>query len=215
MPDQRAPDSDRLTHGDVDLFSEVFLAIAELPQNADLFDDSRQPDDCPWEVWELHYDPIERGFGELFVYASCHWIEHYGAVSSESLLPALDDIEAVCRAGSKRVYNWITQNARPDCTIQPMITFDPTLYDPLCITSLYGSEAMLQHMLEQSCLSSQTIFYPDPAMGAANQILEWGDLSRVQMLWRSGIGHQIQNKVFFKLAVKQWSRRPYDKDRSH
>jgi hypothetical protein len=30
-----------------------------------------------------------------------------------------------------------------------------------------------------------------------------------------GIGHQIQNKAFFKLAVNQWSRRPYDKDRSH
>jgi hypothetical protein len=102
--------------GNVDLCSEESLAIEELPQYADLFDDYCQPDDydahCSWKVWEqnmLHYDPTERGFGELFVYASCHWVEHFGAVSFESLLPALDDIELVCQVGSKRLSNWIAQ----------------------------------------------------------------------------------------------------------
>ena len=191
-------------------------------QKWDLFSDTDEVNDfdpySPWEVLEqnmLRYDPTEYGFGELFVYASCHWIEHFGAVSFESLLPALDDIELVCQAGSKRLSNWITQNSRPDCTIKPRFTFDPILYDPLSITSIYGSEAILQRMLEHSDLSNHTRFLPGPAMGAADQILEWGDLSRVQLLWRSGIGHQIRNKEFFKLAVKQWSNRPYDKQRSH
>ncbi|KAK3897898.1 hypothetical protein C8A05DRAFT_38527 [Staphylotrichum tortipilum] len=208
--------------GEVSLFSPEHLAMEELPQEWDLFSDTDEVNDfdlyCPWEVLEqnmLRYDPTERGFGELFVYASCHWIEHFGAVSSESLLPALDDIELVCQAGSKRLSNWITQNSRPDCTIKPRFTFDPSLYDPLSITSLYGSEAMLQRMLEHSDLSNHTRFLPGPATGAADQILEWGDLSRVQLLWRSGIGHQIRNKGFFKLAVKQWSNRPYDRQRSH
>jgi hypothetical protein len=125
----------------------------------------------------LRYNPTEYRFSELFVYTSCHWIEHFGAVLSESLLLALDDIELVCQASSKRLSNWITQNSRPDCTIKPRFTFDPILYDPLSITSIYSSKAILQRMLEHSDLSNHTRFLSSPAIGAADQILEWGDLS--------------------------------------
>lgn len=55
----------------------------------------------------IYYDPAERGFGELFVYASCHWIEHFGVISAEPLLLRLTDIELLCRAGLTWLYNWI------------------------------------------------------------------------------------------------------------
>lgn len=61
----------------VGLFSEECLALEELPQDSNLFNDNGVPNDydpyCSWEAWEqnmIHHDPTERGFGELFVYFS-------------------------------------------------------------------------------------------------------------------------------------------------
>ncbi|KAK1139007.1 hypothetical protein N8T08_001586 [Aspergillus melleus] len=55
--------------GTRDLFSEEQVAIAELPQGVDLFDDDEKPVDynpyCTWESWEedmIRYDPTDRGF---------------------------------------------------------------------------------------------------------------------------------------------------------
>ncbi|AEO63287.1 uncharacterized protein THITE_2037841 [Thermothielavioides terrestris NRRL 8126] len=207
--------------GNEDLFSDVLLAIGELPHGSDLFTDDDQPNEydhyCSWEAWEedmIHYDPVARGFGEFFVYASCYWTEHLGAVSTETLLPSLDDIELVCQAGSKRLQNWILQNCRPDCAIKPRFPFDPSLYDPLSIVSLYGSEALLQRMLDRADVGNTDRYLPDAAMAAADQILQFGDLSRLELLWRSKLGPQIRNRTFAKLAVKQWSMRPFDKQRS-
>ena len=67
-------------------------------------------------------------------------------------------------------------------------------------------------MLEDSNLD-KTRFLPNPAMGAADQILQWGDLSRLRLLWGSKIGLQIRNMDFFRLVIKQWSRSPFDKRR--
>ncbi|KAK0642064.1 hypothetical protein B0T16DRAFT_462079 [Cercophora newfieldiana] len=203
------------------LFSEERLALEELPQVSNLFDDS-EPNNytaqCSWEAWEegeIHFDPAERGLGEFFVYASCYWIEHYGAISAQPLLPKLQDIELLCRADSTRLHNWIAQNCRPGCAIKPRFVFDSTLYDPLSITSLYGSEAMLHHMLETSDLAGEP-FHENTVMAAADQILQWGDLSRLRLLWDSGPGRrQIRNEDFFRLVLGQWSRRPFDKHRSN
>lgn len=203
--------------GNADLFSEEQVAIEELPQDFNLLlDDNNESNDydpyCTWETWEedmIHYLPTERGFGELFVYASCHWIEHFSAVSTESLLPSLESIENLCQAGSTRLHNWITQNCRPMCTIKPRFVFDSSLYDPLSITSLYGSEDMLRIMLENSDFQNIK-FLPNPAIGAAQQILQWGDLSRLKLLMRSKIGYQIRNLDFFLLVMKQWSSRIAD-----
>ncbi|KAF7948394.1 uncharacterized protein EAE97_003805 [Botrytis byssoidea] len=200
--------------GNADLFSEEQVAIEELPQDFNLLlDDNDESKDydpyCTWETWEehmIHYLPTERGFGELFVYASCHWIEHFSAVSTKSLLPSLESIENLCQAGSTRLRNWITQNCRPKCTIKPRFVFDSSLYDPLSITSLYGSEDMFRIMLESSDFKKSK-FLPNPAMGAAEQILQWGDLSRLRLLMRSKIGYQIRNLDFFLLVMKQWSSR--------
>ncbi|KAM7222112.1 hypothetical protein V8F06_002617 [Rhypophila decipiens] len=154
----------------------------------------------------IHYDPTERGFGELFVYASCHWIEHFGAISANPLLPRLNDIELLCRAGSTRLHNWIAQNCRPDCAIKPRFVFDSTLYDPLSITSLYGSEIMLCRMLEDSDLD-ENAFLPSPAMGAADQILQWGQWSRSPSdKHRQGwdVVFSLLDDVYDMMAEKRW-----------
>lgn len=52
----------------------------------------------------IRYDPTDCGFGELFVYASCHWLEHYGAIMAEHR-PSLASIEDLCQAGSTRLQN--------------------------------------------------------------------------------------------------------------
>jgi len=208
--------------GENSLFSQERLALEELPYDPGLFDDNPAPSDfslyCSWEAWEQdmdHYDPTERGFGELFVYASCYWTEHFGAVSDESLLPSVADIEILCRAGSNRLQNWIAQNCRPDCAIKPRFTFDSSLYDPLSITSLYGSEAMLRRIMEESDLNGPgNAFLSCPVMKAADQILQWGDLRRLKLLWEEGnAGHQIRNWDFFHLVLAQWSKSPSDKYR--
>ncbi|KAJ2890888.1 hypothetical protein MKZ38_001226 [Zalerion maritima] len=196
--------------GHTDLFSEEQVAIEELPQEFDLFSDNDEPTDydpaCTWEVLEqgmINYDPTERGLGGLFVYASCHWIEHFGAITSESL-PDLGDIEMLCQAGSTRIHNWIKQNCRPDCVIKPRIVFDSSLYDPLSITLLYGSDAILRDMLENSSFDKDK-FLPDTAMAAADQILQWGDLSRLRTLFMgSKTGARLRNLDFFRLVMKQW-----------
>ncbi|KAH8589048.1 hypothetical protein B0O99DRAFT_677016 [Bisporella sp. PMI_857] len=72
--------------------------------------------------------------------------------------------------------------SRPECIIKPRFIFDNTLYDPLSITSLYGSEAMLRELIDGSEFDREK-FFPNPAMGAADQTLQWGDLSRLRVLF--------------------------------
>ena len=194
-----------------DLFSEEQVAIQELPQEFDLFNDDGKPVEydryCTWEAWEenmIRFDPTERGFGEFFVYASCNWLEHFGAITVEPL-PGLASIESLCAAGSTRLHNWTKQNCRPDCVMKARFPFDSILYDPLSITALYGSEAILHNMLKNSNFDTDK-FLPQSATRAAEQVLLWGDLSRLRILFLNNkISYQLQNLDFFRLILKQWS----------
>lgn len=196
--------------GSLHLFSEEEIAIDALPQDVDLFN-KREPFEydahCTWEDWEedmIHYDPTERGFGEFFVYASSHWLDHFGAIESGPL-PHLAKIESLCRASSTRLHNWINQNRRPSCTIKPRFDFDSQLYDPLSITSLFGSDAILRDMLENSNFENEN-YLPFPAIAAVDQVLQWGDLSRLRMLFLEGkLGRQLRNLEFFRLVIRRWS----------
>ncbi|KAF3401577.1 hypothetical protein F1880_009990 [Penicillium rolfsii] len=196
------------------LFSDEQIAILELPQECDIFGENEEPIDydahCTWETWEenmIHFDPTERGFGELFVYASCYWIKHFGAAEIKPL-PELASIERLCQAGSTRLRNWIQQNCRPGCAITARFQFDYRLYDPLSVTSLYGSVPMLRDMLENSDFADG-VYLPDLAMGAADQILRWGDISRLRILFFDGkVGHQLQNLDFFRRIIKTWQESP-------
>lgn len=192
--------------GQNQLFSEHQLAIDELPQETDLFDEPTEPTNydpnCSWEEWEsnmIQYDPAERGFGEFFVYASCHWIEHYREIDTVSLV-SLESIEKICETGSTRLNNWIEQNRRPGCAIKPRFEFDSSLYDPLGITSLYGSEAMLAFLL-QSADFDQKAYIPNSAVAAADQVQRWGEHTRLQLLYESRLGHQLRDHGASKL---QW-----------
>jgi hypothetical protein len=193
-----------------DLFSEEQVAIAELPQECDIFSGNEQPvkydRNCTWETWEenmIRFEPTERGFGEFFVYASCYWLKHFGAVEVEPL-PDLSNIERLCQAGSIRLHNWIQQNCRPGCTVAPRFEFDYRLYDPLSITSLYGSVPMLRDLLKSSSFVKD-VYLPNPAMEAVDQILRWGDVSRLLILFFDDqVGHQLQNLDFFRSIIKAW-----------
>lgn len=158
---------------DRDLFSEEQVAIAELPQEYDLFNDDEEPVNynpiCTWELSEqnmIRFDPTEHGFGEFFVYASCYWLDHFGAVRVAPLA-SLANIEDLCHAGSTRLRNGIQQKCRPGCAITPRFQFYSSLYDPLSITSLYGSVPILRDMLKNLDLDKDA-FLPNPAIGAAN-----------------------------------------------
>ncbi|TVY66631.1 hypothetical protein Focb16_v009860 [Fusarium oxysporum f. sp. cubense] len=209
---------DEINH--VPLFSDEQIAIEELPQDVDLFSDDNDAaaytTDCSWENWEegmTRYDPADRGFGEFFVYASCHWINHFRSVTAEPL-PDLRSIEKLCQANSTRLHNWTSQNSRPDCVVQARFEFDGSLYDPLSITSLYGSEVLLLKMLETSEFDSHK-FLSNTAMLAADQVLQWGDLSRLRMLFFGrGTGCYLQNLNFFRHIIDSWclSNKNYSQD---
>jgi hypothetical protein len=195
--------------GSTPLFSEEQIAIDELPQDFDLFNDAEPFEydrHCTWEAWEedmICYDPTERGFGEFFVYASSYWLKHLGAVESEPL-PPLAKIENLCQAGSIRLDNWINQHCRPGCAIKARFEFYSHLYDPLSITALYGSDQLLHSMLESSNFDKDK-YLPSPAICAADQILQWGDLSKLRILFFEGkLGHQLRNLDFFRLIIRQW-----------
>lgn len=179
------------------LFSAHQIAIDELPQETDLFGETTDPAEynpkCSWEEWEssmFQYDPAERGFGEFFVYASCHWLEHYGKIETVSLVN-LATVEKVCEAGSVRLRNWIEQNRRPGCAIKPRFEFDPSLYDPLSITSLYGSETMFSYLLRSADLDKKE-YVTNSAAVAADQIQRWGEPARVQLIYKDRLQHQLQ-----------------------
>ncbi|KAI9652058.1 MAG: hypothetical protein M1831_007250 [Alyxoria varia] len=196
--------------GHVNFFSDEQMAINELPQEVDLFIDDGKPVDydpcCTWEEWEenmIRYDPFERGFGGFFVYASRHWLDHFGAIKFGPL-PTLESIENLCQAGSTRLHNWTQQNCRPDCVIKSRFKFDSRLYDPLSITSLYGSEPMLRYMLENSTFDKDK-FLSQPVTGAADQILQWGDSARLRILLLEGkLRGPLQDMEIFRLILRQW-----------
>ncbi|GLA09370.1 hypothetical protein AnigIFM60653_011450 [Aspergillus niger] len=192
------------------LFSEEQIAISELPQESDLFNDEKEPvkydSHCSWEAWEedmIQFNPAELGLGEFFVYASCYWLKYYSPATAEAL-PNLASIERLCRANSIRIRNWIQQNRRPGCTMPPRFPFDSQLYDPLGITCLYGSVDMLHVMLRGSDLDNNN-FLNMTAVNAADQILQWGDMARLGTLFLdSRLGHQLRNLDFFRLIIRRW-----------
>ncbi|KAF2228003.1 hypothetical protein BDZ85DRAFT_10798 [Elsinoe ampelina] len=195
--------------GQRELFTSTQIAIDELPQATDLFGDPAGPVEydgkCTWEEWEedmIRYDPTERGFGDLFVYASCYWLEHLTLSKSPY---DLANVEELCRAGSLRMSNWMQQHCRPDCVMKPRFEFDSTLYDPLGIVALYGPDPMFRTMLSQLRLDSD-LYLEDTVLAAADQILQWGEPDRlVQMFHDDRLGFQLQTPTFIYMVAERWS----------
>ena len=202
---------------ELDLFSEKQVALQHLPFTSSHDDEGSADYDvnCTWEVWEkdmVRYDPAERGFGDFFIYASCYWVHHYGKVTSGPFLPDLACIETLCKEGSTRLHNWIEQNRRPDCAVNPRQEFDSSLYDPLSITALYGSEAMLCRVLGDADLGSGP-YVSQPVKAATIQLLRWGDLSRLKiLLMEIRAKDQISIIDFFQIIIKQWNTYEIQRD---
>lgn len=202
----------------IDLFSkdqETVQTLEGLP-GFGLFDDSsedsQQLDSSEknpalkdkQETKQFYYDPSERGFGEFFVYASCFWVDHF-KVSAPELLPNILDIVALCRAKSKRLRNWIAQNCRPECTIMPKFEFNSDLQDPFIITSVYGPEIALKKLLQEQNVDSKE-FLLDSVQQAVQQILYYGDISRLRILFRdTRIGPKFRTLDFFRQIMKVWA----------
>jgi hypothetical protein len=200
--------------GQHNLFSGEQIGIIEMPQGDDLFSDSSEPEQydptCTWATWEedmLHYDVSESGLGELFVYASTHWVEHFSAVTAQHL-PELWKIETICKKCSRQLENWTRQNCRPNCTLKGQWDFDAKVFDPLVVSSLYGSETMLCNWLEKSRFE-KAIHLDETFRKAADQLLTWfqfGDISRIRLLFFArNAGSQLRNYEFFREVLRHWT----------
>ncbi|SMY29444.1 unnamed protein product [Zymoseptoria tritici ST99CH_1A5] len=177
--------------GHFHLLSEEQILSSELRQATDLFADSlsgaqEYNEDCDWDEWEAdetRFDPTEsragaeHGFGHFFVYASCHWIDHLGALDLENLARR-GDIERLCHVGSTWLRNWIEQHRRPDCVLNPRFTFDYSLYDPLSIVALFGSDTVFADMLANSDFKSSS-YSAETIENAAAQLRQWGGKTQV------------------------------------
>lgn len=63
---------------------------------------------------------------------------------------------------------------------------------------------MLHDMLKKSEFNKD-FYLANPAMEAADQILQWGDVSRLRMLFFDDqIGHQLHNLDFFQRIIRTW-----------
>ncbi|KAL8927590.1 MAG: hypothetical protein Q9172_001300 [Xanthocarpia lactea] len=161
---------------------------------------------------QLYYDPSDRGFGELFVYASCFWPDHL-RVSAPELLPDTSDIVTLCRAKSKRLQNWTGQNCRPDCTVLPKFHFDSDNLDPLVIVTLYGSEIALKKLLQDQDVGSME-FLNDSVGETIREVIRRRDTSRLSILFRdSRVGPRVQTFRFFCDVMGLWAEARYNKSR--
>ncbi|KAL8760990.1 MAG: hypothetical protein Q9184_002842 [Pyrenodesmia sp. 2 TL-2023] len=189
---------------------ETVQRLHELP-GFGLFDDSDDGDQQKQEARPLYYDPSDRGFGELFVYASCFWVDHF-RVSAPDCLPDTSDIVTLCRAKSKRLQNWIGQYCRPDCTIMRKFDFDSAYLDPLVIVSLYGSEIALKNLLQDHDLGCKD-FLGNSVEETIRQIFCLGDISRLRILFRDAqVGPRVRTYGFFCRIMAEWARSGGNKD---
>lgn len=99
-------------------------------------------------------------------------------------------VENICAAKSSRIHNWIEQYRRPRYAIVPRFEFESALYDPLSITSLYGSLSMLLHILQTADLQG-TKYNPNTIVLAADQIKRWGNPARLRILQNCLLGSHL------------------------
>lgn len=202
------------------LFSEdheTVQSLEEMPQLASFGDSSEDGDQVvPFiatqglrneqEAKAIYYDPADRGFGEFYVYASCFWLDHFRE-SPPELLPNMSDIVKLCKANSKGLQNWIGQNCRPDCTITPKFDYKYYSLDPLTVVSVYGPQLALERLLEDDKIDlSGKEFLFDSVKQTIEQVIQWGDISRLSMLFRnSRVGPKVRNIGIFHQIMTQWA----------
>ena len=213
-----------------DIFSEEeervqdFQALLGFGMFDDSGDDGQQLDSSEMspsfenkqQIEQLYYDPSNRGFGKLIVYASCFWQDHLRRVGAPESLPDTSDIVTLCRANSKRLQNWTGQYCRPDCTVLPKFYFDSDDLDPLVIVTFYGSEIALKKLLQDQDVGSME-FLDDSVEETIGRVILSHDTSRLSILsilFRdSQVGPKIETYIFFRDVMSSWEMARYYKTR--
>ncbi|KAI1846709.1 hypothetical protein JX266_007282 [Neoarthrinium moseri] len=157
-------------------------------------------------IGEETFDPMDIGFGGFFTYASCHWTTHYAVTPLESL-PPLVEIEALCKAKSQRLQNWLDQSYRPDCnTIPRESEYSSQCHDRLTITAQHGSKDALKRMLE-GCDISPPNFGPCSVDETAWQLILSGNTTALGILFfDKTTGPNIQDLWLFREAMSHWGK---------
>ncbi|KAF2152107.1 hypothetical protein K461DRAFT_162341 [Myriangium duriaei CBS 260.36] len=170
--------------GDIDgILTSDETIMDELRQDFGLFDDvisveEVNPDDQKQTL--VYYDPADRGFGELFVYAACYWRQHLGAIGAAQR-PSSSSIERLCQTRSIRLKNWSLQELRPDCRVMTEYSVPDVSEDPLLIVSRSGSTRVLQDMLRNSNLDNRQYFNSNTVRHAFNDVVGRDDLPMISI----------------------------------
>jgi len=160
----------------------------------------------PWEGYLVDFDPAAHELGEFFVYASSYWLDHLGASDGEAL-PDVSAIETLCRKGSTRFSNWTAlSRCQPDSILAPPgFGTQFGLHDPLSITSLYGTDAMLRRLVERIDFVNGG-YMPFSALYAAELVvLESCGLEKLRILLLEGkTRQQLQSVQWLQFIIEQW-----------
>ncbi|ATY62351.1 wd-repeat protein [Cordyceps militaris] len=146
--------------GEQDLFSreqeEMATVLFTLPRVGALDDDSSDGNSSadsgmstPLSETDVHhFDPVERGFGEFFTYASCYWL-HHSKKTNRKNGPGLSDVISLLGSGTIRSKNWREQFQHPDCRRKRYDLLMDADDDPLTMVSLYGSAYLFEELLQE------------------------------------------------------------------
>ncbi|KAI0968730.1 hypothetical protein F4678DRAFT_464345 [Xylaria arbuscula] len=151
----------------------------------------------------MYYDPVVQGFGGLFAYSSCFWIEHLRHTPVESF-PTISTIIALTSANSRRLSNWYQQSCRPDCTLLSKWTERIHRLDPLIFISLHGPIHMLQELLGRPI--SESYFARNSVKIAIEEIIRWGDISRLKYFVEGPQRDNLRSLVCHHLML-HWEER--------
>lgn len=88
--------------------------------------------------------------------------------------------------------------------MKPRFDINDEVCDPLSIMALCGSPAMLRKMLMNADFDDGN-FLPSTVMTSVDQVLHWGDLSRLCILFREGRPDRRPDyKPVFELILSYW-----------
>lgn len=185
---------------------EAIEAFDALPL-ADAFNDSPQTPVTPRFEEELYFDPVERKFGGLFTYASCYWLHHtYRTKPGDG--PDLADVITLSTPRTIQSDNWWKQFQRPDCIHKSLGGLGYPR--PAEIVAGYGPDYMFKEFLQKIATEGEQDQYTAQQQRklALNEILEWGDISRLLMLIRFNADENIDEAAEMSTDVMQnWEKK--------
>lgn len=185
---------------------ENIEALTVMP-SADAFKDSPETTvTLPIEEG-LHFDPIARGFGGFFTYASCYWLYHlYKTKPGDG--PALEDFITLTTPKTIQSDNWWKQFHSPDYVYRSFES--PDYLDPLAVMAEYGPDYMFEELLQKINTEGKEDQYAaeQQKQYAVKAIIRRGDISRLPMLICFNAGKSIDKAAQISANVMRlWQQR--------